>query len=341
MRVISFEGTPYELGYKLGQEGKSIFASYIKNSPCFTKLLPWRESDWLSSVDQQIQQHFPRIYKELQGLADGCHQDYKDILLWNCRGDLLPTGAEGCTSIAVKKADRVIVAHNEDGDPNLRGHCFLLNATLDSNIRLFSFAYPCSIPGHTLCANSHGLVYTVNNIRLVEQGTGLPRMVISRALLETKNCDEFVALLKNHQRSGGFHYTVADTTSKQLLSVEAPFQSVSAQRVEFKCVHANHLVHNKISSIKQIITESSQCRQNRMEALAEYYSDSIDEEQCFHILQDIEIGALPIFRTELDDPDEENTLATGVFTLRTEGVEVVVYGMEDFKNPLTHRFSLN
>jgi hypothetical protein len=78
-----------------------------------------------------------------------------------------------------------------------------------------------------------------------------------------------------------------------------------------------------------------------MEALAEYYSDSIDEEQCFHILQDIEIGALPIFRTELDDPDEENTLATGVFTLRTEGVEVVVYGMEDFKNPLTHRFSLN
>ncbi|MFC1236270.1 C45 family autoproteolytic acyltransferase/hydolase [Vibrio sp. F74] len=341
MRVISFEGTPYELGYKLGQEGKSIFASYIKNSQYFTQLLPWRESDWLSSVDQQIQQQFPRIYRELQGLADGCQQDYKDILLWNCRGDLLPTGAEGCTSIAIKKADRIIVAHNEDGDPNLRGHCFLLDATLDNNVRIFSFAYPGSIPGHTLCANSHGLVYTVNNIRLVEQGSGLPRMVISRALLETKNCDDFVSLLENHQRSGGFHYTVADTASKQLLSVEAPFQSVSAQRTESKCVHANHLVHNTLSSIKQIITESSQCRQNRMEALAEHYSDSIDEDKCFHILQDIEIDALPIFRTEIDDPDEENTLATGVFTLRTEGVEIVIYGMEDFKNPVKNQFTLN
>lgn len=337
MRTLTLTGTPYQIGYQLGLQGKSIFASYIKNSHHFSKLLPWRDSDWLANAEKQIQQNFPRIYQELQGVADGCEQDFKNILLWNCRGDLLPTGPEGCTSIAVKKGDRAIVAHNEDGDPNLRGHCFLVDAKLDNGVRVFSFAYPGSIVGHTLCANSHGLVYTVNNIRLIDQGTGIPRMIISRALLESESCAAFIALLESQQRAGGFHYTVADKHSRQPYSVEAPFQGVSLEKVNSVAVHANHLVHRQQSQISQIITRSSQCRQSRMEALACHYADSIDEQKCFEILQDIEADALPIFRTEADDPDQENTLATGVFTLSATGVEVTVYGMEDFSDPLkTH-----
>lgn len=340
MQTLTFTGTPYQLGYQLGLQAKKIFADYIKGSHHFTDLLPWRDSDWLSNIDKQIQRTFPRIHQELQGLADGCEQNYKDILLWNCRGDLLASGPEGCTSIAVKKEDHAIVAHNEDGDPNLRGHCFLLDATLDNGMRIFSFAYPGSIPGHTICGNSHGLVYTVNNIRLIDQGTGLPRMVVSRALLETKTTDEFIALLNNHQRSGGFHYSVADLQSKHPYSVEAPFHGVSVNKVEQIAVHANHLVHSQLSHIRQRITESSLCRQIRMEALATQYSSSIDENKCFQILQDIEANALPIFRTEPDDPDEENTLATGVFTLNEQGVEVTIYGMDNMTNPTKTRFVL-
>lgn len=340
MRIVTFEGNPYQLGYELGKQAKLIFSQYIINSPHFTKLLPWRESNWLISIDQQIQRHFPRIHKELQGLAEGCNQDYKDILLWNCRGDLLSTGPEGCTSIAVKKEDRSIIAHNEDGDPNLRNHCFLLDAKLDNNVRIFSFAYPGSIPGHTICANSHGLVYTVNNIRLLEQGRGLPRMVISRALLETKNSTEFIHLLENHQRSGGFHYTVADTQMNQPLSIEAPFQSVSIKQADPIAVHANHLVHKPLNAIPQNITESSHCRQKRMEQLTHQHPTIIDEKQCFEILQDIETEALPIFRTEPDDPDEENTLATGVFTLSNRGVEIQIYSMEDVNHPIKQTLTL-
>lgn len=333
MRTFTFQGSPYQLGYELGVQGKSIFASYIIASHHFTKLLPWRDSDWLASIDHQIQLTFPRVYQELQGLADGCEQEYKDILLWNCRGDLLPTGPEGCSSIAVKNKDKAILAHNEDGDPNLRGHCFLLDATLDNGLRILSFVYPGSIPGHTLCANSHGLVYTVNNIRLVNQGTGIPRMIISRALLESKNCEEFITLLDKHPRSGGFHYSVADIHSQQPYSVEAPFQGVSVKKAAPIAVHANHLIHKQQNHINQIITESSHDRQTRMEALASQYTEDIDEQRCFSILQDTENKALPIFRTQPDDPDEENTLATGVFSLSDTGVEVSIYAMEDFTHP--------
>ena len=74
-----------------------------------------------------------------------------------------------------------------------------------------------------------------------------------------------------------------------------------------------------------------------MEALAARHVDSIDKEKCFRILQDIEANALPVFRTDPNDPDQENTLATAVFTLSNKGVEGVVYGMEDFAHPVkTH-----
>ena len=339
MRTITFEGSPYQLGFKLGLEAKTIFANYIKTCHHFTDLLPWRDSEWLDDIEQQIQQYFPRIYQELQGLADGCEQDFKDILLWNCRGDLLNTPPEGCTSIAVKTQDHTIIAHNEDGDPELRGHCFLLNATLDNSVRIFCFIYPGSIPGHTICANSHGLVYTVNNIRLNEQGTGLPRMIISRALLESKNSEAFIDLLQKHKRSGGFHYTLADKHNLLPISIEAPFQGISVNKIEQVSVHANHLIHPQQTHINQTITHSSQCRQNRMEALVKRVASSINEDKCFAILQDIESHKLPIFRTEPDDPDEENTLATDIFSLNREGVKLTVYAMDDITHPTKIVFS--
>jgi predicted choloylglycine hydrolase len=326
------------LGLKLGQEAKGIFSDYIMTCHHFTKLLPWRESDWLSSIDKQIQLHFPHIYQELQGLSDGCEQNYKDILLWNCRGDLLSAVPDGCTSIGAKKSSKAIIAHNEDGDPNLNGHCFLLNAQLESGVRIFAFAYPGSIPGHTICANSHGLAYTVNNLRLTEQGTGLPRMVISRALLECKDSEEFIALLKNHNRSGGFHYTVADTATLKPKSVEAPFHDVSVVKIDRVAVHANHLVHEQTSKIAQIITRSSKDRQFKMSALTSDNASKIDELRCFDILQDIDEQLLPIFRTEPDDPDEENTLATAIITLDETGVSLTIYGMEQASQPKEKKF---
>lgn len=340
MKTVTFTGTPYQLGYKLGQQAKGIFSRYIKTSHHFTKLERWRESEWLISIDKQIQQQFPRVYQELQGLAEGAEQPYQDILLWNCRGDLLPTGPEGCTSIGVQKDNHAIVAHNEDGDPELNGHCFLLDATMDNGVRIFSFAYPGSIPGHTICANSYGLVYTVNNIRLTEQGQGIPRMIVSRALLESASCDDFIQLLNNTHRSGGFHYTVADQNSLQPLSVEAPFHSVSVYQASPIVVHANHLVHDKLSAIPQNITDSSFDRQTRMEALAKKYQHNISQDECFAILQDRADGILPIFRTEPDDPDEENTLATGIFTLKKNQVEAKIYTMEEPSKPVVHHFSL-
>jgi len=290
----------------------------------YKKLLLWLNSQWLSDVAQKIEIELPNIYAELQGLADGCNRDFKEILLWNCRGDLSPTGPEGCSTVAVKHPLKVLISHNEDGDPNLRENCFILDATLDNGSHFITFVYPASIPGHTMGMNSYGLAYAVNNIRLKEKVMGIPRMVTARTLLEAKDTSDFISILKEQNRTGGFHYTVSDKRSLIPISIEAPFHGVSSISINTTSTHANHLIHQSFLNINQVITNSSSCRQKKLDSLILSKNEEINEEVCLNILMNTE-SELPIYRMSPDDPDEENTLATVIFTIQKDIVNMSIY----------------
>lgn len=324
MRVETIVGDRYAVGRYIGALSRRAFADKILPSEAFQRLLPWRDDDWLDRVAALIRDRLPAVYRELEGLADGCGQGLRDVLLWNCRGDLLPTGPEGCSSLAVRRADDALLAHNEDGDPALREDCFVLDATLDDGPRLIGFVYPGSIPGHTLAASSRGLAYTVNNIRLKDRALGLPRMATARALMEARDSDSFIALLGDGPRTGGFHYMVADCKGRVPYSVEAPFQGVAAKAVETVAVHANHLTAPAFADVDQVITDSSAARQARLEELAEGLTVEAGEAALRGILDDRANAALPIYRDAPDDPDMENTLATAVFHLTAEGIDVAI-----------------
>jgi hypothetical protein len=68
-------------------------------------------------------------------MARGAELDYESLLIWNCRGDLLlyegenvesrEHAPEGCTTFFSPAVDgaQVVIAHNEDGPPELDRHC--------------------------------------------------------------------------------------------------------------------------------------------------------------------------------------------------------------------------
>lgn len=331
MRVVAFSGDHYQLGHLIGTQSKAVFASHIRPSRGFQTLLQWKESDWLSKVKQAIATDAPTVYQELLGIADGAEQPLDEILLWNARGDLIHCVPEGCTSIGVTQPALTLVAHNEDGDPALKPHVFILEAELTTDAANFtSFVYPASLPGHSFAINQYGLAFSVNNIRLTEHQVGLPRMVTARLLLESKNHPAFIRQLEDQQRSGAFHYTVADMQNRRAFSVEAPFHAVSALAAETVRVHANHLVHNRLNHVEQIITDSSASRQLRMQELADLHSgDEVLAQHCLQILRDKHHEVLPVFRTAADDPDEENTLATALFSFTEEGALMQVFSPDD------------
>jgi hypothetical protein len=261
----------------------------------------------------------------------------EDLFLWNCRGELVHNTPDGCTTLAALRSDETLIAHNEDGDPFLLGKGMLVDIRPNGKPGFISFYYPGSMPGHTFAVNHAGLVQAINNLRICQPGAGVPRMILSRAVLDTGTLDAAVHCLRDTPRASGFHHTLGAAGERRVLSVEATALRCSIQPVEAHEApeapgrmtgHANHMIHPGCGDEAQIVTESSRDRQARLAALLAAMSEAggayPDGSALVAVLHDQAPGALPIYRDAPDDPDNENTLATALFQLRDDGVAIQV-----------------
>ncbi len=269
-------------------------------------------------IAHSVQARFPDIWEEIIGLADGLELPLDKVFAWNCRGDLLASVPDGCTTV-MTPGPVLGLAHNEDGLPFFRDTCFIADARPDRAMPFHAFCYPGSLPGHTFGWNAAGLVQTVNNLRLRGITASIPRMVLGRAVLSAQSLDQALAILCEDPMSGGFHMALAQAGDQRLISVEFGDGRISETQLIVRQVHANHALHLPLSQSGQIITDSSGDRQNRGDSLAASEANSRD------ILNDRWTKGLPIRRDMPDDPDSENTLATVHFRVGATCVEWEVY----------------
>lgn len=328
--VMVIAGDHAAVGRQLGELARPVMADYLAQSRTWQTLQLWRNSPLLTTVAEQIRYHQPGIWQELTGMAEALAMPPADVLLWHCRGDLLHAVNEGCTTIAARCGDTLLIAHNEDGDPFLRDRCRLVDVRIEGRPRLVSFYYPGSLPGHTFAVNAAGLVQTINNVRLPPvPGPGLPRQILARAVLDCTTLDEAVALLRDSPRSGGFHHTLACAGDARLFSIEAVPAGCSVREIGERFGHANHLIHEHADRQLQIVTRSSAHRQARIDRLAAALPGKPTSADLRAALLDRSDPELPVFRTDPDDPDDEITLACAVFELSRDAVTMRVFDREE------------
>lgn len=316
-RIIA-RGTPRDIGRQLGAAGRAAAHHVLLADPLWQELAGPAHRDAVQGMAAGVQARFPAIWEELQGLAEGLDLPLADVLAWQCRGDLLAHAPDGCTTVLLPGPPPVI-GHNEDGLPGLRGHAFLAELKPRDAPAILSFCYPGSLPGHTFAVTGAGLVQAVNNMRLRGVRAAIPRIVVGRAVLGCRDLDQAVEVLRRNADCGGFHMALAQAGDARLLSVEYGAGACSVRQVAAPGVHANHALHLPMGSAGQSVTRSSADRQAHGEALlAQGQTDPVV------ILRDAGAGALPIFRTAPDDPDNETTLATVVFRLQPSGVDWAV-----------------
>ena len=316
---IEAAGTPFQIGYRLGNEGRKSVHEHLLSSEIWQQVMAKAEAGKVQQMSRMVQEQFPCIWEELEGLAEGLELPLDQVLAWNCRGDLLASVPDGCTTVALP-GDYPIVAHNEDGLPFFRGACFLADIRPDEGPAFTSFCYPGSIPGHTFAITETGMVQTVNNLRLVEASCGMPRMVIGRAMLARSNIDCALEMLHSVPTSGGFHVLLGQRSPKvnmRLVSIEFGSGTLATKEISTPFAHANHAL---LIAKRQIVTESSRDRQMRAQ-------DLLTEKDALPlaILRDTDGQGLPIRRDQPDDPDNENTLATGLFEFCEDKVKWTIY----------------
>ena len=331
LETLEVSGTPEEIGFAVGKNmADSIRETVLPLAEFQQSQRNWKGSSYLKKLDEAARNVFPTYVLELEGMAQGAQVDYESLLIWNCRGDLpLLAGAnpesaehapEGCTTLLYPSAEDAdaLIAHNEDGPPELDGHCRWLTVTQANGTKFSTFHYPGMLPGHTFSVNSHGLVQTINNIRVDDLQSGIPRHFICRAILDCNTLEEALVHLQRPDRAGGFHHSLGQPSRNNLLSVEAPASACVVKKISRPASHANHLLDEKFSGLSQTITDSSAFRQSMSEKLISESTSPDPKSILFHQPSQ----GLSIFRRPKDGADDYAfTLATGISRISASGVK--------------------
>lgn len=318
---LSTGGTPRDIGLALGRTGRASVGKHLLAHPLWAMVTSERHAPRVAAMAESVRIRFPAIWEEILGLAEGLELPVKDVFAWNCRGDLLASVPDGCTTIMIPGAEPLI-AHNEDGLPFFRGACFIAKVQPAGHPAFHAFCYPGSLPGHTFAFNAAGLVQTVNNLRLTGVEASIPRMVLGRAVLSANTIAGALDLLENAP-SGGFHFALMHQADGRIFSTEFGGGACSVTEITEPGAHANHALHLERGLSAQIITESSRDRQTRATELVKSAKDPLE------ILRDIGGHGLPIRRDAADDPDEENTLGTAVMRLTHQGLRWSIHDCID------------
>ncbi|HCI6433593.1 C45 family peptidase [Klebsiella quasipneumoniae] len=328
MKTIAIRGSAFAVGQQLGAFGREAWQTKIRQTALWQTVAALKTTEQTQRMRAAVQAQFPLIWQELEGMAEGLQAPVDEVFAWNCRGDLVRSTSDGCTTLAGRNAEgELIIAHNEDGFPQLREDCAIVSVTPDVGLAFTSFAYPGSLCGHTFAVNEKGMVNTVNNIRAVHRPDGMPRQILARASLNAATLEEAVTLLSATPRAGAFHHTLGQMGDSRLFSVEATGSGSSVLELSATGGHANHLIHPQLAAIEQIVTGSSGSRQRRLDAWLAT-NPPLDGVSAKAMLSDQQDPLLPIYRLAPDDPDEENTLATAIFTLSATRVVWQVFTLD-------------
>lgn len=316
---IAAGGDPRSIGRALGMAGRDAVHRHLLRSAIWHRVTDPANSERVAILTASVRARFPAVRAEIEGLAEGLHLPVDQVMAWNCRGDLLASVPDGCTTVMLP-GPMPVLAHNEDGLPFFRGASFIAEVTPERAPAFRAFCYPGSIPGHTFAWTRAGLVQTVNNIRLVGVRADIPRMVLGRAVLAAPDIGAALAVLRAQPNAGGFHFALSHVAERRIVSVEFGRGELSVTDIDASSVHANHALHLAGGRAEQIVTASSRDRQARGEALL---GAGLDDPLA--ILRDTGGPGLPIRRDAADDPDEENTLATALFRVTQDGIEWSVH----------------
>lgn len=338
MDTITVSGSYRDVGRQIGQIYAPVIAEYLEQSSDWLNLQRWKGSSALENLQSAAQDVFPDVWEELTGMAEGLHMDVTDLFLWNCRGDLLHSTSDGCTTVSVgSPSGGRVVGHNEDGDPFLYQRSILVNVHAIGSAGFISFTYPGSLVGHSFAASRAGFIQTINNLRIrsnpTDSSAAVPRMFLARQALSCSSLQEAVDLICSTTTMGGFHYTLCgrDNDEVRMVSVEstgATCTVVEGGALPFS--HTNHTVHpshcGSPAQVSEIITDNSNARYtSTLRLLGEVElepSRSLMMDKLVGIASSVlgDIGnkegsVVPILRSCPDDPDEENTLATVMFSV--------------------------
>lgn len=318
--ALSIDGDPREIGRSLGKHASRELRACFAEPQLAAGIERWRGSRQIDELRTRATACFPDGCAELSGIAEGAGLPVEDVFIFNVLADLPgpPPPESGCTTflLPATASDPAVIAHNEDACLITASFWFMARVRRTHHPAFTALCYAGRLPGHTFATNDYGLVQTINDIRALERRPGVPRCFLARAILDCRDVESALDLIRRTARAGGYHHSLACSSDARLYSVEAPPGAIMAVEVTRPLVHANHLIHGPLAALPQYIVGGSVFRQN----FGEQVLDTVRRDPIQALRARSETG-----RSLMQSPEAANdwheTVASAVFEIDAQGVK--------------------
>ncbi len=338
--LLKLGGSPYEIGYHHGKEGREGIREFLtvitRHGKEFVPELSKesalkRVSDYIPFIDA----YAPHLAEEIKGIADGAKISMEEAYLLQVRAELTQltieeAHREGCTSFAIPKektADgKVWVGQNLDLNPFYKDYGVMLHITPEKGPTILCYSQIGSLAHAGI--NSLGIGWAANALFSSGWKSGVPRPILYRLVLEKENVSEAMMVVIEAKRASSCNYLIAHT-SGDIKNLEATPDHCGI--VDFQgdvMVHANHFVNPEMVRFEKRPKdklENSKFRENRFRQLVTQHAGKLSIDRLKMFLADHQLYPTAVCTHAEGNPWNMMTIAS-IISQPADGLMHVSFG---------------
>jgi len=201
------------------------------------------------------EERYPQYVDEMRGIAEGANVTFDDVVVLNVMEAVTMDALHltRCTSFAVNErhtADgHVLAAHNEDWVPEDENDVYVISAKPRDEPPFLAMTYGGLLPN--VGFNAYGIAQLIDSVYPNDSRIGIPRLVVSRAVLAARRISGAIGRMLISHRAAGYNHLLVHE-SGEMYSVE-----VSARRFDILhgtdgyMVHTNHYLSQTMKEIEK------------------------------------------------------------------------------------------
>ena len=259
--LVEVQGTHRELGCQIGEACREQVQHSIENAHILIdQSYSTLELTWQGATIQSrkylpfAEERYPQYVDEMRGVADGANVSFDDVMVLNALEAVTMDALHltRCTSMAVNEertADgHVLAAHNEDWVPEDENDVYVISAKPRDEPPFLAMTYGGLLPN--VGFNAYGIAQLIDSVYPNDSRIGIPRLVVSRAVLASRRLSGAIGRTLISHRAAGYNHLLIHE-SGELYSVE-----VSSRKFEILhgtdgyIVHTNHYLSQTMKEIE-------------------------------------------------------------------------------------------
>ena len=293
--LIKLRGTPFERGKIHGtiaaQQVRISISMYSKLFKAFAGLT-WEEAKKRAArFEKAIQNYLPDTLEEMAGIAEGADLAYEDILVLNCRSELMFALPEGCSTMALvpeATADgKTILAQTWDWLLECRQGTVILDVHQPPRPNMLTVSEAGMVGGKGL--NASGIGVCLNAMSVGRGQLGVPLHIMYRGILSSVTISDALDAIAPHKRAGAGTFTIGSGSAGVVACCEYTPDNfdVLMSEGEILC-HTNHYLSPlfiREDTLKNTLTDSF-IRYNRLRRQAKALCGKLDAQNIWQVFRD-------------------------------------------------------